>query len=105
MNKGNWRERLKLFAKAWAFIMVIVVTATLSISTTVMAAPEDEGLTNGLTQRTPTMTEPNGFSIIYNNNEGQLSSNIRIFQKTWSMPLSLWKTTISGSTMDLTSSE
>ncbi len=78
MNKGNWRERLKLFAKAWAFIMVIVVTATLSISTTVMAAPEDEGLTNGLTQRTPTMTEPNGFSIIYNNNEGQLSSNIRI---------------------------
>lgn len=78
MNKGNWRERLKLFAKAWTFIMVIVVTATLSISTTVMAAPEDEGLTNGLTQRTPTMTEPNGFSIIYNNNEGQLSSNIRI---------------------------
>ena len=78
MNKGNWRERLKLFAKAWAFIMVIVVTATLSVSTTVMAAPEDDGLTNGLTQRTPTMTEPNGFSIIYNNNEGQLSSNIRI---------------------------
>ena len=78
MNKGNWRERLKLFAKAWTFIMVIVVTATLSISTTVMAAPEDEGLNDGLTQRTPTMTEPNGFSIIYNNNEGQLSSNIRI---------------------------
>ena len=69
MNKGNWRERLKLFAKAWTFIMVIVVTATLSVSTAVMAAPEDDGLNNGLTQRTPTMTEPNGFSIIPFDNE------------------------------------
>lgn len=60
--KGNWREKLKLFAKAWLFIVTLVAIAGVTCSSAVMAA---EG-------------EPDGFSITYNNNTGQLSSNIRI---------------------------
>ena len=71
--KSNWRKSFAMFAKAWLFIMTIVMIACVSIRTNVLASD-----TTSTTQRTPTMTEPNGFSIIYNNNEGQLSSNIRI---------------------------
>lgn len=64
--KRNWRDKLKTFAKAWAFIVAMVMVATVAISSAAYAAP------------TTGTDNTDGFSIVYNNNSGQMSSNIKI---------------------------
>lgn len=70
--KRNWRDKLKAFAKAWLLIMALVMIASVAFNSAVYAAPAST------TTSSAASSDNDGFSIVYNNNSGQLSSNIRI---------------------------
>ena len=66
--KKSWRDKLKAFAKAWFFIMALVGAVSVSINSVAFASPASSGAAS----------DTDGFSIVYNNNSGQISSNIKI---------------------------